>query len=257
MIDIIIPAYNCSKTLEETLNSLKEQTDKNFKVIIVDDCSTQNLKPIIEKFDLNITYIRNEKNVGCGMSRQVGIDNSTSDYFMFCDSDDIIMPNTVEKFNEIIKEKPEYVVGFFYRQINNKLYLEKYGYTWCHGKLYSREILKKYNITNKPQFSWWADDGYINFICHELCDIRFIQEPLYIWTETEGSITKIADKNLTNKNDKIFLKAMIEATKHVLKFKDKLRCLKNTFNAIKIKDIEDEEEIKLYNELAELKEQYG
>jgi glycosyltransferase involved in cell wall biosynthesis len=71
MIDIIIPAYNCSKTLYKTLSSLETQTDNNFKVIVVDDCSTEDIASIIKEKQshLNITYIRKEKNEGCGMAR--------------------------------------------------------------------------------------------------------------------------------------------------------------------------------------------
>ena len=64
MIDVIIPAYNCKSTLERTLGSLVAQTDPNFKVIIVDDCSTEDIKSIVDDYSskLKITYIRNEEN---------------------------------------------------------------------------------------------------------------------------------------------------------------------------------------------------
>lgn len=77
MIDVIIPAYNCSKTIRKTLSSLVAQTDKNFNVIIVDDCSSESFSDIVDDFRelLNITYIKNDVNVGPGMSRQVGINN--------------------------------------------------------------------------------------------------------------------------------------------------------------------------------------
>ena len=64
MINVIIPAYNCSKTLGRTLASLVAQTDQNFEVIIIDDCSTENIKNIIDDYNnkLKIIYIRNENN---------------------------------------------------------------------------------------------------------------------------------------------------------------------------------------------------
>ena len=82
MIDVIIPAYNCSKTLGRTLSSLVAQTDNDFNVIIVDDCSTEDLEPTVNGFKslLNIKYIKNDTNMGAGMSRQVGMDNSFSKF---------------------------------------------------------------------------------------------------------------------------------------------------------------------------------
>ena len=60
MIDIIIPAYNCSKTIGKTLASLVAQTNNDFNVIIVDDCSTEDFRPIIRDYEkiLNIKYIK-------------------------------------------------------------------------------------------------------------------------------------------------------------------------------------------------------
>ena len=107
MINVIIPAYNCSKTIGKTLSSLVAQTDSNFEVIVIDDSSTEDIKSIIDSYSdkLNIIYIRNEKNLGCGMTRQVGIDNATQKFITFLDSDDMFMPYTVETFNSIITTK--------------------------------------------------------------------------------------------------------------------------------------------------------
>ena len=93
MINVIIPAYNCSKTLGRTLASLVAQTDQNFEVIIVDDCSTENIKNIIDDYSnkLKIIYIRNKKNIGCGMSRKVGFDNATQKFIIFLDLDECFM----------------------------------------------------------------------------------------------------------------------------------------------------------------------
>lgn len=70
-MEIIIPAYNCMDTIKKALDSLVEQTNKNFTVLVIDDCSTQPIVSIIGlyKEKLNIRYIRNSCNVGCGMSR--------------------------------------------------------------------------------------------------------------------------------------------------------------------------------------------
>ena len=118
MIDVIIPAYNCSATLGRTLASLVAQTDSNFNIIIVDDCSTEDIKSIIDNYinTLSITYVRNQENLGCGMSRQIGIDNSINDFFCFLDSDDMFMPYTIETFNAIIRSNPdtEMIHSYFY-----------------------------------------------------------------------------------------------------------------------------------------------
>ena len=165
MINVIIPAYNCYATLSKTLASLVAQTDTNFEVIIVDDCSTEDIKPIINDYNdkLNVIYIRNDKNIGCGMTRQVGIDNATQKYITFLDSDDMFMPYTVETFNSIVNTHPdtEYVHTYFYEQIiienNPALFLWKDNYTACHGKLYNVESIRKHNIRNSPDVRW-ADE---------------------------------------------------------------------------------------------------
>ena len=194
-IEIIIPAYNCTKTLHRTLSSLECQTDVNFLVHVIDDCSTEDLSSIIDLHKtLNIRVTRNEKNLGCGMTRQVGIDNTAADYIAFLDSDDVLMPYTVETWRRMAISNPDIDLfhSFFYEQCNKSLLLREHGYTWCHGKLYKVEFIKKWGIRNNPEVKL-ADDSFFNSMCTELGKVGVISIPMYMWLNNAQSITRSGD----------------------------------------------------------------
>lgn len=224
MINVIIPAYNCRTTLGRTLSSLVAQTDPNFEVIVVDDCSTEDLKSIVDDYrdKLSIVYIRNERNLGCGMSRQVGIDNATQKFITFLDSDDMFMPYTIETFNSIIEANPdtEYLHSYFYEQIvidnNPAIYLWKDNYTACHGKLYNVELIKKYGIRNSPLVRW-ADDSFFNSMCSELMNMGIINVPTVLWTNNKNSIMRRKDVERDASVKEDFLNAMLLSAEFVLK----------------------------------------
>ena len=239
MINVIIPAYNCRTTLGRTFSSLVAQTDPNFEVIIVDDCSTEDIKSIVDDYrdKLSIVYIRNEQNLGCGMSRQVGIDNATQKFITFLDSDDMFMPYTIETFNSIIEANPdtEYLHSYFYEQIvidnNPAIYLWKDNYTACHGKLYNVELIKKYGIRNSPLVKW-ADDSFFNSMCSELMNMSIINVPTVLWTNNKNSIMRRQDieRDASVKED--FLNAMLLSAEFVLKQKGHIDHLQNTIEGI-------------------------
>lgn len=259
MINVIIPAYNCSKTLGRTLASLVAQTDIDFEVIIVDDCSTEDIKPIIDDYTnkLNIIYIRNEKNLGCGMSRQVGIDNATQKFITFLDSDDMFMPYAVETFNALIKENPdiEYLHSHFYEQLtingDPALFLTKNNYTACHGKLYNVELIKKYNIRNSPEVRW-ADDAYFNSMCGELLQLTTISIPIMLWTNNPNSIlrTNNAERDTFIKED--FFNAMYLSAEFVLKQKGHVDYMLDTITRITSQDTLNDRETEKLNKLLKL-----
>lgn len=237
-IDVIIPAYNCSKTLPRTLGSLLAQTNSNFNIILVDDCSTEDLTPIVEQFNmLNIQHVRKERNEGCGMARQTGIDSSTAPYFTFVDADDILMPYTIDLFYQGIEQHSEidYFMGFFYEQSPNgrDLQLIKDGWTWCHGKLYKREFIEKYNIRNDITVKY-ADDSFFNSMVTEFATLSIIQRPLYIWTYTPTSITRKKDSEFRKTVESDFIFAMIKSLKFSLQYKKPkdIKFSKSTFNLI-------------------------
>lgn len=239
MINIIIPAYNCSSTLGRTLSSLVAQTDTSFEVIVVDDCSTEDIKSIIEDYTnkLNIIYIRNEQNIGCGMTRQVGIDNATQKFITFLDSDDLFMPYTVETFNSIIEANPdtEYLHSYFYEQIvidkNPAIFLWKDNYTACHGKLYNVELIRKYGIRNSHLVKW-ADDSFFNSMCSELMNMSIIGIPTVLWTNNKNSILRKQDTERDAAVKEDFLNAMLLSAEFVLKQKGHIDHLQNTIEDI-------------------------
>ncbi len=99
IVDIILPNYNKSNFLKEAINSLINQTYKNFHIYIIDDNSTDDSWTIIEGFKNlnNITSIRLKKNMGPSFCRNYGMRVSNSKYISFIDSDDSWELDKLEK----------------------------------------------------------------------------------------------------------------------------------------------------------------
>ena len=97
-IDIILPNFNSSHYIKETIKSIIDQTFKNWKLIIVDDCSDKKTRTILKKFSKNkkIKIFWLKKNKGAGYCRNYAIRKSRSPYIAFIDSDDIWKKDKLE-----------------------------------------------------------------------------------------------------------------------------------------------------------------
>jgi glycosyltransferase involved in cell wall biosynthesis len=192
-VEVIIPAYNCKETIDRTLDSLVDQINKNFTVLVVDDCSTQDIRSIVENYKnkLNIRYVRNNCNVGCGMSRQRGIDETTADYIAFLDSDDVLLPNAIDTWlHEIENKRPEVLYSRWFAKWGSRILKGAfYPLHMCHGKVYSVEFLKKYNIAESEAVKC-NDDLYLNLQAFDLAtNISIVNEPTYIYINNKNSVT--------------------------------------------------------------------
>ena len=100
LVSIIMPTYNCAKFIGETIDSIQAQTYSSWELIIVDDCSEDNTKEIVENYmnlDKRIKYNCLEKNSGAAIARTTAMNLADGEYMAFCDSDDIWINNKLEK----------------------------------------------------------------------------------------------------------------------------------------------------------------
>ena len=129
-VSVIVPVYNAQDTLKVAINSVINQTIgfENIELILVDDKSTDNSREIITSYSNkygNIKAIFLEENTGSpSKPRNIGINNATSPYLIFLDSDDEIISDYCETlYNAIEKEKVNVVHCGFARKFLDEVYV--------------------------------------------------------------------------------------------------------------------------------------
>lgn len=131
-ISIIMGIYNCEATLDEAINSILNQTYKNWKLIMCDDCSTDNTYNIATKYAQeykNIILIRNKKNEGLNYTLNKCLDLVDTKYVARMDGDDISLPTRLEKEINFLKQNKEYSIVS-----TNMIFFDEYG-DWGIGQI--------------------------------------------------------------------------------------------------------------------------
>ena len=131
-ISIIIPIYNVEKYLKRALDSIINQTMdfRDIEVIMVDDCSTDNSKKIMEEYSNkypNFISLYHKKNSGrAAIPRNTGLQIASGEYIMFLDPDDEYSLDACEQlYNTIKKNNVDMVFGRYVRRYDNKTNIEK------------------------------------------------------------------------------------------------------------------------------------
>ena len=111
---IIIPVYNVEKYINKCLNSILNQTYKNYEVIIINDGTKDNSVEIINKYvkKYNNFKLYNKENGGLSDARNYGLKYVSGDYLLFVDSDDYIDNNLLKELNNILSEKEYDLIKF-------------------------------------------------------------------------------------------------------------------------------------------------
>lgn len=107
LVSIIMPSYNTGKYIEKTIDSVLEQTYRNWELLIIDDSSNDNTDEVINPYlsDKRIQYIKNTKNSGAAFSRNYALRKARGRWIAFLDSDDLWMPEKLEKQIAFMKER--------------------------------------------------------------------------------------------------------------------------------------------------------
>jgi len=166
LLSVIITVFNAEKYLFQSIESILTQTYHNFELIIINDCSTDGSKTIIETFnDERIKYYENNQNKGIVYSRNRGLDLAKGDYIGMLDADDIAFKDKFEKQINYLSNNPEYgMIGSWVKLIDedgvslNKEWKLKSGfecipsimlfknYFLQSAVLYTKECIKKYRF---------------------------------------------------------------------------------------------------------------
>lgn len=107
LVSIIMPSYNCGKYVEETVRSVQAQTYKNWEIIFVDDCSTDDTVKRVSEMrekDSRIRLFQNKFNFGAAVSRNNALREAKGRWIAFLDSDDLWEPEKLEKQIHFMEE---------------------------------------------------------------------------------------------------------------------------------------------------------
>ncbi len=97
LISVVIPTYNRADLISRAINSVRLQTYQNWEIVVVDDCSSEDIAGAIQNIDDDrITFIRHTSNQGGSAARNTGMKQAKGEYIAFLDSDDVWLPQKLE-----------------------------------------------------------------------------------------------------------------------------------------------------------------
>lgn len=225
MISVIIPTYNTKIYIDNAIDSVLNQTYKNFEIIVVDDGSTDGTSEYLaDKYSNQISLIK-QNNGGLANARNTGIINSKGDLIQFLDADDVLEPQKFEKSIKKIEEGYDIVscwcVDMDESLIKTIKIRKPFDHTTnhieevithnsigvVHGPIFKREIIDKYQIFMDNSLGNYCADWYFWLrIIFENPKIGIIEEVLCKYRRHSNSLTKssfylnsVGDKNVVSR----------------------------------------------------------
>lgn len=204
-VSIITPSWNCGRFVEETIKSIQSQTYTDWELLFQDDCSTDNTRELVERFakdDPRIKYECNPENSGAAITRNNALKRATGKWIAFLDSDDLWLPEKLEKQLSFMVRK-DYAFSYTnYLEIDSKSHetgkivtgpkhitkLGMYCFCWpgCLTVMYDREkigLIQIGDIKKNNDYAMWLK------VCH-FADCYLLNESLAKYRRgREGSIS--------------------------------------------------------------------
>lgn len=207
IIDVAVANYNNGRYLKELIESLINQSCSNWKLIIVDDASTDNSKDVVAPFlvDERISWIESSTNNGATATFKTAIEAGNSPYIALLGADDTLPSNCIECLLFHFREKPS--ISMFYTEANQCDSSMNYVQPWPWTKPLDpkRDVFDQINsIFNLIAFRRVAYsktpglneslrramDHDLIYKLEEVGEIGFIREPLYNYRVHEGGISQ-------------------------------------------------------------------
>ena len=222
LVSIIMPSWNCDRFVEESILSILAQTYTNWELLFQDDCSTDETRGIVLEYasrDARIKYECNSENSGAAITRNNAIKRAKGRWIAFLDSDDLWLPNKLEKQVRFMQEN-NYVFSYTeYQEINEQseflgvnvsgpkkiTKLGMYAYCWpgCLTVMYDANIvglLEIVDIKKNNDYAMWLQ------IITKV-DCYLLPEVLAQYRKREGSISSHSYLKLVKWHYRLFREA--------------------------------------------------
>lgn len=221
LVSIVMPSYNTSNYIENSIKSVLNQTYRDWELLIVDDCSKDNTDDIVKPYlsDNRIKYLKNSHNMGAALSRNRAIRESTGKYIAFLDSDDTWDSFKLEKqiqfmskngfaftFTDFVMRVNDKLLPYLYTGPNivGKIKMTNYCYIFTSTVMYNREKVGMIQIEDLKKNNDYAMWLLIvkNFSCYRLA------ENLACYNKHENSISSGSKFKLIKFHYILFRKGM-------------------------------------------------
>lgn len=216
-VSIVLPAYNCEKTLSKSIESIINQTYINWELIIVNDGSTDNTSEICNKysFESRIIYIQ-ISNQGVSNARNIGISKASGKYIVFIDSDDSYQKEYIEIMikNMLNTQLVCCSYNYVYDDMNKitgpnlkeDLKMEEYEMiNYLHqkkclkmlwNKMFVLDIIKENDIKMNVEFNYGEDYMFVIDYLYFINNIKIINNKLYNYSIHSGGLSTKYNDNL-------------------------------------------------------------
>lgn len=221
LISIVLPVYNGEKYLEESIQSVINQTYRNWELIIVDDCSTDKTSDISKRYvelDSRIKYYKNEENLRLPRNLNRGFSLTKGNYLTWTSDDNKYKPNALEKMYNALRNKEEQFIfascviidengnefEYIMQNVSSKkriVGLNPVGACF----MYTRKVYEEIGDYD-PDFTLVEDFDYWQRICMKF-KFKVLEEILYEYRLHKGSLTGTLKKDSFNRTlEKMLLK---------------------------------------------------
>lgn len=245
-ITVIVPVYNAERYLNESINSLINQTFKDTEILCIDDGSTDSSLTLLKEFAQKDNRIKvfTQENQGPSCARNLGLKNATGEYIVFVDADDWISEDMCKTLYEKAVSTNADIILFPFFQVNvdnifqddrleklqnnipklifqttdNIENIVEFAPVEAHGKFYKASLIKENNIIFPEDIRLGEDMCFFYTICMLNANITILNKAFYYYrTNTANSLMK--------KNDaiKVLYELLVCIEKRLLKsnFKEK------------------------------------
>lgn len=177
MVSVVLPTYNRATLLSRAMESILNQTFKDFELIIIDDGSSDQTIDIVrsyQRFDSRIRLLRNKYNCGISCARNKGNAAARGKYIVIMDSDDMAMPELLQEEVSFMEAHPEITMAYPQKiplrkagkqeaiQIYPVMWLLVTNAPWNVGNIFRRNFIQKHHIRYNEQmiatedYDFWA-----------------------------------------------------------------------------------------------------